>query len=162
VNNAIKNLNDATTAANASAGTIAQAVSAAVAQGTDPNLTLSGVPADAKATGDVIGELKSTLSNIDNVLFNSTLTNCTLANGTLVNAGNGDAVNTITQIPCTKGDTVEIYPIRLNTTGYYYQYTYIVYDSSGSVLVNAFTATTDNKKINIVNDSAAYVRFAIF
>ena len=63
VNNAIKNLNDATAAANASANTIAQAVSAAVAQGTDTTLTLSGVPADAKVTGDSITDLKNACNN---------------------------------------------------------------------------------------------------
>ena len=61
VSNAIKNLNDATAAANASANTIAQAVSAAVAQGTDTTLALSGLPADAKATGNAITDLKSAL-----------------------------------------------------------------------------------------------------
>ena len=63
VSNAIKNLNDATAAANASANTIAQAVSAAVKQGTDSLLTLPGVPADAKATGDSIINLKNALYN---------------------------------------------------------------------------------------------------
>ena len=67
VNNAIKNLNDAATTANASANTIAQAVSAAVVQGTDTTLTLSGVPADAKATGDSITDLKSAIGNRINV-----------------------------------------------------------------------------------------------
>lgn len=59
VSNAIKNLNDATAAANASVDAIAQAVRAVVAQGTDTTLTLTGVPADAKATGDSIVDLKS-------------------------------------------------------------------------------------------------------
>lgn len=65
-NSAISNINTASNAAKAQADTlkanvqtIADAIEHAEGNGVDPNLTLPNVAAEAKATGDAIGELKS-------------------------------------------------------------------------------------------------------
>lgn len=70
-NSAISNINTASNAAkaqantlNANVQTIANAIEHAEGNGVDPNLTLPNVAAEAKATGDAIGELKSAITDI--------------------------------------------------------------------------------------------------
>ena len=60
-----------------------------VAVVTDPTLTLSGVPADAKATGDEIDDLKSELNDINAVIANGILqlTSNNFEQGYWTNAG---------------------------------------------------------------------------
>ena len=109
-----------------------------------------------------IEEISSEIEEIEDEVFGGTKTFCALANGTLTNSGNVNAVNTVTRIPCGKGDIVELFPARANISGYYYMYTYSIYDSSGNVLTTKSAASENNKCAYISNDNAAYIRFAIF
>lgn len=150
VSNALKNLNDATAAANASADTIAQAVSAAVAQGTDTTLTLSGVPADAKAVGDQLGDLKSALG-LSSVTAQSTvkISGATIIGKTITNPY--ASTNIYGPISVQKGDSVTVTGINCNSAltalSYCDENVTIVYDiisaGNGADLTQEYTVTSD-------------------
>ena len=85
-----------------------------------------------------------------------------LTNGTITNANNVNAVTLTNAVKCKQGDTVTIYPVRPNRDGYYYQYTYRVYDANGNSVMNDGTASASNNSIRITSASAASIKFSIF
>ena len=155
VSNALKNLNDATAAANASADAIAQAVSEAVAQGTDQNLILSGIPADAKVTGDAIGELKDTISDIISNNFSYVSLTMAQANidfigGIIIDNGNttSSATYAIRQTNATihKGDFGDY--IQSNNENYTIRVAYYNTNAVGAVNLVKITPFVDRVDID--------------
>lgn len=71
INTAANNANTKATQLNNSVQTITNAIEHAEGNGVDPTLTLANVAADAKATGDAIGDLKSAVKNNNKVLYNA-------------------------------------------------------------------------------------------
>ena len=128
---------------------------------TDTTLSVIGMAADAKVVGDEIADLKDDLDSIENAVFPDINYGCTLSNGTLVNPSNANAVNT-SSIPCMLGDVIQMMPGRVNTSGYYYQYAYRVYNATGEVIKDVSSASDENNLIIIDDVRSASVRFALF
>lgn len=131
-----------------------------VAVEVDKTLTFDGMPADAKVTGDEIGQLKSGLDYIAPIVA-PVKTNTKLENGTISNPNNANAVRTANFIECKKGDVVTFYPVRPNMNGYSYLYGYRVYDANGNTVVNVSDVIADGNVVTITNQNAASIKFFI-
>lgn len=140
---------------------------------TDKTLSEVDKPADAKATGDEIADLKSALSysgldNLDNkiytithrgMLFNSSGTGYTHID---INSPTINPAWNAYLIPCTEGDIFIVFSVGGTTT-----YAYAFVDSNGDILIKSpSNYTADGKKITapanvaylVVNDKGGASR----
>ena len=113
INTAANNANTKATQLNNSVQTIANAIEHAEGNGVDPTLTLPNVAAEAKATGDAIGELKSALAYNTNPTINRNTSNYIpqWEQGNLTASGesaSGNLIRTVDYLEVPNGFTVAV------------------------------------------------------
>ena len=117
-----------------------------VAVVTDPTLTLSGVPADAKATGDEIGDLKSELNDTNAVIASGILqlTSDNFEQGTYTNDGTKSGGSRV--IRCKNAYPIHCGDKLITEASALYMGWYLL-DSLGNLVETGFGYSTYRVKI---------------